>query len=373
MDERLARTIEALREVGADWAVLSGVDSLAYALGYAPALETGPSPFTAGPSLALVGRDGSAGLLVPKRDAARPREGLIVGYDGFGATQAHPADVAWREAFGELLHRLGVAGRIAVEPATHPAIAGAVLEGSEAADITPALRRQRMTKTEAELVALRRAAAVTAAGQRRFVELLRPGLTELELFAGIRLALESEARGRLVVAGDLVSGRERTAAAGGWPGNRTIGTGDAVLCDLAPRVEGYWGDSCATTVLGPMNEAQERMFAAARRALDHAVATLRPGLTAQAAHRSLHGMVRKAGFDYSHHTGHGIGTAFHEHPRLCEEETAALRPGMVLMVEPGAYDPASGGARTEWMLHITDTGCVPIEPFPLVASTDGAA
>jgi Xaa-Pro aminopeptidase len=91
-------------------------------------------------------------------------------------------------------------------------------------------------------------------------------------------------------------------------------------------------------------------------------------MTAQAVHRLIRGFVQRAGCDYRHHTGHGIGVAFHEHPRLCEEEMEMLRAGMVLMLEPGAYDPQIGGARAEWMLHLTETGCVPLAPFPFVAS-----
>ena len=65
MDERLARTVEALREIGADWAILSSADSIAYALGYAPPIESGPSAFAAGPNVARhrprrFGRDAGA-------------------------------------------------------------------------------------------------------------------------------------------------------------------------------------------------------------------------------------------------------------------------------------------------------------------------
>ena len=29
---------------------------------------------------------------------------------------------------------------------------------------------------------------------------------------------------------------------------------------------------------------------------------------------------------------------------------------MILMLEPGAYDPACGGVRLEWMYLVTETG-----------------
>jgi Xaa-Pro dipeptidase len=373
MDERLARVVAALAESGADWAVLSSADSIAYALGYAPPIEAGASPFAAGPVLALVGRNGAAGLLLSEGGQDIPREGEVFRYNGYGRTHGTPAEAAFREAFTSMSRKLGVGGRIATEPVTHPAAIEPLLPPGERSDLAPALRRQRMTKTPDEITALRRCAEVAAVGQRRMMESLRQGITELRLFAEIRTAMEAAAGARIAVAGDLVSGRERTAAIGGWPDNRRIGRGDAVISDLAPRVDGYWGDSCATVVLGAPTKPQTRLFDAAHTALQCAIAELRPGLSAQAAHQMIRAVVRGAGFDYPHHTGHSIGTAPHEHPRICEDETAVLRAGMVLMIEPGAYDPAIGGARTEWMLHLTETGCVPLAPFPLVVSVPGAS
>ncbi len=225
-----------------------------------------------------------------------------------------------------------------------------------------------MTKTAAELVALRRVAAITATGQRAFAQALAAGRSELALFADIRRAMEEDAGERLPVGGDLLSGVGRTAGIGGWPSGRVIRPGDAVIADLGPRFGGYWGDSCATIVVGEASEAQLRLYAAARSALEHAMSIMRPGLTVSALHEAVRGCVQGHGFDYPHHTGHSIGTAVHEYPRVTAREDATLRAGMVLMIEPGAYDPDIGGVRTEWMIEVTEIGCAAVEPFPLLAS-----
>jgi Xaa-Pro aminopeptidase len=64
------------------------------------------------------------------------------------------------------------------------------------------------------------------------------------------------------------------------------------------------------------------------------------------------------------HTGHGIGTGVHEWPRLVPDQEVVLREGMVLMVEPGAYDTAIGGVRLEWMYLVTATGNEVLSGFP---------
>jgi Xaa-Pro aminopeptidase len=64
----------------------------------------------------------------------------------------------------------------------------------------------------------------------------------------------------------------------------------------------------------------------------------------------------RAGVHNPLHLGHGIGTGVHEWPRIVPDQDVTLEPGMVLMLEPGAYDPDVGGVRLEWMYLVTDTG-----------------
>ena len=49
---------------------------------------------------------------------------------------------------------------------------------------------------------------------------------------------------------------------------------------------------------------------------------------------------------------------------LVPDQDVLLEPGMVLMLEPGAYDPEVGGVRLEWMYLVTDTGNEVLSDFP---------
>ncbi len=367
MDERLQRTAASLREAGADWAVLTGPDTVCYATGHVVPIEAGPSPFAGGPTLALIAADGSAGLVAPNVETMAARAahvGTVELYEGYAWD--HPASMLdnFRAGVAGLVKRLGVAGRLAVEPETFVASLLDVLpEHGTRANITPSLRQARATKTSTELALLRRSAEAAAIGQRSFLRAVAAGRSELAVFADIRLAMEQFAGERVPVTGDFLSGRARTAGFTGWPIDRVIEAGDPVLCDLAPRVAGYWGDSCAALMVGPPTPAYERLFAAAKGALSLAVGIIRPGLPVAELDRQVREHVARSGFAYPHHTGHGIGTSVHEHPRLVPYETDNLRPDMVLMVEPGAYDPEIGGVRTEWMIRVTATGCEVLTDF----------
>jgi len=170
--------------------------------------------------------------------------------------------------------------------------------------------------------------------------------------------MEAAAGGRVCVAGEYSGGAERAAAVFDWPRNRRLERGDPVVADIAPRVAGYWGDSCKTLVVGgePSDE-QRRVLRAAQAGIDEARASLRPGITAAAFDAGVRrAVVAARGVDYAHHSGHGIGCSVHENPRLVPGDTTVLEAGMVIMVEPATYLPGVASARLEWMFLVTDDG-----------------
>jgi Xaa-Pro dipeptidase len=366
LDERLQRTAEAAKSAGCDWAILTNFDSICYALGHAPFIETALSPFAGGPTTAFVRADGACGLVAPNVESAaaqasRADEKII--YEGFAYD--HRADIVgnYAAAIAEIKTRLGIGGVLGAEPETLPATLAASLGAERTLDINEPLRRARATKTAEEKALMRRSAMAAAKGQEAFYEWARPGRTELDVFAQVRAAMENFAGERTAVAGDFLSGKARTAGGVGWPISRVIGLNDPLISDLAPRVSGYWGDSCASSVLGTPQDGYLKLFNTAKRALDRALEIMRPGIVAADLDGELRRSVAAAGYSYPHHSGHSIGASVHEWPRLTPYERAPLQEGMFIMVEPAAYDPDIGGVRLEWMIEITATGCRPAAPF----------
>lgn len=366
MDERNLRTGRAVADSGADWAVLTSPEAVCYATGHVVPIEAGPSPFAGGPTCALVDREGNAALVVAnteEADARAARAAAVYPYEGFGRLYQAPVEDNFAAAMAAAVAELGVGGRVAVEPGSFPASVAELLDGGARVDIGPELRVQRATKTAEEVAALRLCAEVTGAGHRAALTAARPGRSELEIFADVRCAMERRAGRRVPVTGDLLSGVARTAAFTGWPIERTVADGEPLIADLAPRCAGYWGDSCNTIYLGTPPADFLRMYDAVHRALLAGIEALAPGITAAQFDTRVRDVVSGAGYDYPHHTGHGIGTSVHEFPRLVPEEHATLREGMVLLVEPGAYQPGVGGVRLEWMFLLTATGHEVLSPF----------
>jgi Xaa-Pro aminopeptidase len=142
---------------------------------------------------------------------------------------------------------------------------------------------------------------------------------------------------------------------------------DLVLCDLVPRVHGFWGDSCATWVAGgapPVGAAE--LHAAASAALAAALERLTPGTVAAEVDAAARVVLSAAGLECPHHIGHGVGFRSHEEPRIVPGGVTVLEEGMVVALEPGAYlEPAEVGVRVEVVTVLTGDGPRVLSKHPL--------
>ena len=339
---RVDRALAVARRSGADALLASHPSTVAWLTGYAADVETGPSPFALSP-LALLA-DGARVLVVSEDEAeAAAATGCeVVSYPGYGLGPVDPVAGAARALASVVEGR-----RVAAETGSLPA---ALADGIDAVDVTAALAAERAVKDRDEIERIRAAVALCDAGQRAAREAAREGATELEVWAATRAAIEREAGGRVPLLADLVSG-PRTADVGGPPGGRELRRGDLVLVDLVPRRDGYWGDSCATLTVGDPDDGARARHRVAQEALARGVDAVRPGVLAG----ELDALVR-TGLDYPHHTGHGLGTAWHEQPRIVPGAETALEAGMVVALEPGSYGDGRG-VRVEQVLLVTADGC----------------
>jgi Xaa-Pro dipeptidase len=369
-DERALRVAEAARAVGADWALLTSAEAVCYATQHTGVIETGPSPFAGGPSLAFLSGDGSVvALLVNNLEEAGARQAevdQILAYVGLALGERSPVEDRYRAGVTRAVDELDVGGVVAIEGGTLPALVADVLAGRGATTepIDRELDRMRATKTAAELERLRFCAKLADAGQRAALAAARPGRTELEIWAEVRLAMEQLAEERLPIAADLTSGVENTAATSGCPTARVVNEDEPILCDLGPRAHGYWGDSCNTIFVGEPGPAFMKLYTTTERAVEVARETLRPGITAADLDRAVRSVFEDAGLSNPLHTGHSIGTSVYEWPGIVPDQDVTLQEGMVLMIEPGAYDAEVGGVRLEWMFLVTGNGNEVLSGFP---------
>jgi len=342
-EDRRGAALAVAAAAGAELLVCADPANVHWLTGVAAEIETGPSPF-APPPLLVLAADAPPLLIAAEGDVATPAPDIeLRTYVGFGNG---PLDGPAR---AQALVGDAVAGRGA---AIDSLLARAMLagDGARLLDASDALCAARAVKDAAALAQIRAAIAVADAGQARLRAAAVAGADELELFAAARGAMEARAGARVPLSADLLSG-SRGAAMGGAPSARRVRAGELVLCDLAPRVGGTWGDSCATVAVGEPTAAARAAHRRVAEALERTIEAVRPGVPAA----ELDALAR-AGLDYPHHTGHGIGSAFYEAPRIVPDAPERLREGMVLALEPAAYTD-DFGIRLEHVVRVTADGC----------------
>ena len=351
MTSRRERALAVAERCGADAVLAADPATVTWLTGFAADIESGPSPFAL-PPFAVVSPDGPPVLVVSEddADAARSLGCEVASYPGFTMEPLDPVANAARALTAAAGRRI-----LATEPGALPATLAA---GLEIVDATGALARARAVKDPDEVERLRAALALCDVGQREARACVAPGLTEIELWGHVRAAIERTSGGRTPLLADLASG-ERTGETGGAPGERVLRDGDLVICDLVPRRRGYWGDSCVTLAVGEPSAGAREKHARARAALDRGLGAIRPGASAG----DVDAIVR-ADLDYPHHTGHGLGTSWHEEPRIVPGADIVLEPNMVVALEPGAYGEHEG-VRVEVVVLVTEDGCEILVDYPL--------
>jgi Xaa-Pro aminopeptidase len=189
--------------------------------------------------------DGPSRLICSVDEA--PEGDWVHTYEGFTAGPTDPVSGAG-EAFRQALESAGLQkARVVVDMATVPASLASGISGRPAA--APALGALGAVKTDAEVTAIEESVRLCDVGQAAAREATVAGATELDLWAHVTAAIERHAGQRVTIVADLVCG-PRTADVGGPPSSRPVAEGELVICDLVPRLDGMWGDCCATWAVG---------------------------------------------------------------------------------------------------------------------------
>ncbi len=135
-----------------------------------------------------------------------------------------------------------------------------------------------------------------------------------------------------------VSLNEAAAHDTAMPGDeRTFARGDLVKVDLGVQVDGYIADTALTVDLGDHGPLVE----ASRAALDAAIATVRPGITAGDIGAVVQATIEERGYKpVANLTGHGLDRYdLHTRPSIpnvAMNGGAAIEEGMIFAIEPFA-------------------------------------
>jgi Xaa-Pro aminopeptidase len=222
----------------------------------------------------------------------------------------------------------------------------------------------RQVKDKEELTLIRRAITIAEKSFAVMRAGLRPEQTEKELGD----ALERQFR---LFGGDgpafppIVAVGPRAALPHAALTDGRVGDGELLLVDWGATWHHYRSDLTRVLATAKISPKLRRVYEVVLRAQAQAIDAIRPGVPGTEVDAAARRVISEAGFGrrFNHGIGHGFGLEIHESPRLvCRQQrsagknTATLRPGMVVTVEPGVYIPGWGGVRIEDDILVTRDG-----------------
>jgi Xaa-Pro dipeptidase len=203
-------------------------------------------------------------------------------------------------------HGLGGLRRVGLEfdvlPVEQYVRMGRLFPTTQFVDASQVVREVRMVKSAYEVGCIRRAAAIQDWMAKKLCEVLKPGMTELELAAEVEA--EARRRGHQGIIrtrrfnldcfyGHLLSGENGavpsfldaptggtglSTAFGNGPGTRRIQPHEPVMLDYAGAVAGYHSDQTRLFSLGALSEDLVKGYQACLMIQEEVMAALRPGV-----------------------------------------------------------------------------------------------
>lgn len=235
--------------------------------------------------------------------------------------------------------------------------------GVEVKDCTNIMSKMRTVKDDDEIERMKAAAKVADAGMKAAVESVKPGVTESQVAAEAEYAMRQA--GAEEFWRSYVSSGERTNIAHGLPAQRKIKSGDPVMIDIHPIVNGYSADICRTVCAGKSSKELQAAYDVYLKAQQATIAKVKPGIGVGELEEILHAILREAGHR-EHIFGppiHGVGIEFEEAPLPPghaffhgEKEAPPLEANTVISVGNCGLYLGDFGVRVEDTVVVTEKG-----------------
>ncbi len=222
----------------------------------------------------------------------------------------------------------------------------------------------RVLRSPREIGKMRRAGLLVWQAHQAAARLIRPGVTTSELNQAIAEVFRSQNAIPLFLgypgkipfpAESCISINEEVVH--GIPGKRVLVEGDIISIDTGCKLDGWCGDAATTHAVGKVSGKARKLLNVTNDVLKLAIIRMGECETWGDVAMDMQAFVEAAGFSVVRSmVGHAIGQEMHEPPQVpnyydpawADEENFALRPGVVLAVEPMV------NIGTEELAHLDD-------------------
>lgn len=101
----------------------------------------------------------------------------------------------------------------------------------------------------------------------------------------------------------------------GVPDQTVLREGDIINVDVTPKLDGFFGDTSKTFIVGEASEKARDLVDAARMAMERGIEAIRPGGTTGDIGFEIQKFVTRKGYTAVREIGgHGVGRIFHDEP-----------------------------------------------------------
>ena len=356
-EQRLARLRRMMEQSRTDLVVLGPSSHLVWLAGLTPHGDERPV-------LLLVSKAGAA-MLMPALNADSQRPLTTVPF--FTWADADGPKAALDALFASL--RLPARPRIVIDETMRADFALLVLDALTYADrqfTRDTVGALRAVKDDAEFGALKRNAIINDKVMTAAFDALRPGISEDDVAGIIRDAYSANGARREFIS---VCFGENGAFPHHTSTERQLGSNEAILIDIGGRSEGYPSDMTRVGTIGTPPEDFDAVWTIVNRAVDAALAAVKPGDPARLVDKAARDVITEAGYGdrFPHRTGHGLGIDVHEEPYITGTSRRPLEVGNVFSIEPGIYLPGRFGVRLEEIVIVREHGPEILSELPRTA------
>jgi len=273
---------------------------------------------------------------------------------------------AAKAALAQAAVAAGLAGkRVGVEAAELGlAFAEELRRSCELVPLGGQVESMRMCKDEEELALIRRAVGIVDHGFEAARQAIRPGVTELEVYAAVYKCMLLDNGEPFIL--DVTWGSGPNTLGGlGAPSSRALRDGELFLVDMYPTFKMYKSDMTRVFVAGKPQDWQRKAHDTLVEAMRRAEQAARSGVPASEPDAVARRFVADAGYGVMpHHAGHCLGLLHPERPYLAPWETLPLEELMVIAIEPGLTIPGRGYMRIERNYVVRADGVECLSHFP---------
>ncbi len=210
-----------------------------------------------------------------------------------------------------------------------------------------------LLKSPHDIARMRAANEIVAEVLAETGEMVRPGVTTLELdrFAErrcLKLGARPAFKGYRGYPFSLCTSVNEQVVHG-FPSERALKEGDIISLDFGAYLRGFYGDAAVTLPVGEVSEGARRLIETTREALSLGIERCLAGGRLYDISAAIQEHAEGRGFSVVRYfVGHGIGRSLHEKPQVPNFGPAGggarLKPGMVLAIEPMIN---AGGSEVE--------------------------